>query len=93
MGFLIFFLPCWVGPGYRRTLCSVNITLSVVGFVCSKQQPTREDVGMESAAVALEMQERNQWCCGFYSTEGLHRSFSSSFFFFNNIHNPEGSNA
>lgn len=42
------FLPCWVGPSYR-TLCWVNITLSVVEFVCSKQQTTREDV---SVAVA-----------------------------------------
>lgn len=42
------FLSCWVGTSYR-TLCWVNITLSVVEFVCSKQQTTREDV---SAAVA-----------------------------------------
>lgn len=66
----------------------------MVGFVCSKQQPTREDVGMESAAVALEMQEKNQqWCCGFFTVRRDYTDPFLLFFFFNNIHNPEGSNA
>ena len=33
--------------------------MSVAGLVCSKQQPTREDVSVESVAFGAEKENRN----------------------------------